>query len=343
MADHSSALFVALIREALRRQGIDPPIPADDHPRTVTTSLTAKKKLIEEVLAAYGPTPLLRIGVALDAFVETPLAGVLGSARDPFDLLQRWRRLERYYHSRHRTRLIETTANSLVLEHYQRSGPPPGTAEDLVVAAILAALITWLGAAGTDLDFVSDDGSWPAMRGGEVVSTDPGQPPIATGRWRLTWSDFAPRADLGRLLAAAETRWVSTGFKLEGGAIRGLFRRVLSDPARRYGLAETASEMGLSGRTLQRRLASAGAGFKDVIALARCEVAARRLVETGMPLAEIGFLAGYSDQAHFAREFRKGTGMSPSAFRDLSAPGGRTSWHAPPPPAPCCTIPKSGD
>jgi AraC-like DNA-binding protein len=317
VADHSSALFVALIREALVRQGIEPLLPDNTRPRAATTPLAAKKALIETVLARYGPKPLLRIGLALDAFVETPLAGALGSARDPIDLFQRWRRIERYYHSRNRTRLIEASVNTAVIEHYQRSGPAPGTAENLVVAAILAALAAWLGAQRVNLDFVAGDGSWPAMRSGELIEPCPTAVPIATGCWRISWSEFVPHAKQEPPPTLSEMRWISTGFKLEGPTLRSLFQTVMADPTRRHRLAECARDLGFSQRTLQRHLAASGAGFKDVVAMARLEVAARTLIETATPLAEVGFLAGYSDQAHFSREFRKGLGMSPTTFRKL--------------------------
>jgi AraC family transcriptional regulator len=34
-----------------------------------------------------------------------------------------------------------------------------------------------------------------------------------------------------------------------------------------------------------------------------------------LPLAEISLLAGFADQSHFTREFRRVTGLTPHAFR----------------------------
>jgi transcriptional regulator GlxA family with amidase domain len=41
------------------------------------------------------------------------------------------------------------------------------------------------------------------------------------------------------------------------------------------------------------------------------------LRETQLPLSEIALAAGFSDQSHLARHFRRLTGMSPSLARRL--------------------------
>jgi AraC-like DNA-binding protein len=316
--DHSSALFVALIREALIRQGIRPPPPECRAGRAPLTPLVGKKSLIDDVLRTHGPSPLLRIGVALNVFTDTPLAGVLGSASDPANSLARWRRLERYFHSRNRTRVAQETADSVLVEHFSSKGPAPGPAENMVVAAVQAALVAWLGAGEVSLDFVDDRAIWHALRSGEVVVPCPDQPPISPARWRLSWSGFTPNPDLRWSKPAEEVRWVSSGLKLDDATLRQLYLTMLADPGRRFTVDGCARELAVSKRTLQRRLADAGASFSDVVALVRLETASRALVEGETPLAAVGFLAGYSDQAHFSREFRKGIGMPPSTFRELS-------------------------
>jgi AraC family transcriptional regulator len=47
----------------------------------------------------------------------------------------------------------------------------------------------------------------------------------------------------------------------------------------------------------------------------RVDFAARQLITTDEPLARIAFAAGFSDQSHFTRSFKRQTGMTPSAFR----------------------------
>jgi AraC family transcriptional regulator len=47
----------------------------------------------------------------------------------------------------------------------------------------------------------------------------------------------------------------------------------------------------------------------------RVEFAAKQLTETDLPLAEIAMEAGFADQAHFSRTFRRITHMTPLQFR----------------------------
>ncbi|MGB5630828.1 MAG: helix-turn-helix transcriptional regulator, partial [Woeseiaceae bacterium] len=47
----------------------------------------------------------------------------------------------------------------------------------------------------------------------------------------------------------------------------------------------------------------------------RISHASRVLVETDLPIADIALEAGYADQSAFTRQFRRSTGLSPSAYR----------------------------
>ncbi|MEI5681151.1 MULTISPECIES: AraC family transcriptional regulator [unclassified Mesorhizobium] len=47
---------------------------------------------------------------------------------------------------------------------------------------------------------------------------------------------------------------------------------------------------------------------------------ARRMIETGEPLAEIAVTAGFSDQSHFNRQFKKAYGLTPGRWSTLTRP-----------------------
>ena len=92
--------------------------------------------------------------------------------------------------------------------------------------------------------------------------------------------------------------------------------RVLLD-ARLAGvtLAEAAGALGMSDRTLQRKLGEAGTTFQDEVADARIRAAQRMLLDGDAPLTAIALDVGCASLQHFSALFRKRTGQSPSAWR----------------------------
>ncbi len=80
-------------------------------------------------------------------------------------------------------------------------------------------------------------------------------------------------------------------------------------------MRELAEGLGFPVRTLQRRLGHAGLSPSRLLAEARCRSGAWRLLHTADPIAEVGFLSGFADQAHFTRELRRRVGLPPAAYR----------------------------
>ena len=66
-------------------------------------------------------------------------------------------------------------------------------------------------------------------------------------------------------------------------------------------------------RTFRR---SQGATIAGTIRRLRVEHAREQLRTTRLPLAAIAIEAGFADQSHFTRSFRKSLGMTPKAYRD---------------------------
>ncbi len=72
--------------------------------------------------------------------------------------------------------------------------------------------------------------------------------------------------------------------------------------------------LGLSERTLRRRLEAEGAAFHDLLWECR-EALARRLLAGGFSTAEAAERLGYSEASAFERAFRRRAGAGPAAFR----------------------------
>ncbi len=75
-----------------------------------------------------------------------------------------------------------------------------------------------------------------------------------------------------------------------------------------------ARSLGMSGKTLARRLATEGRLFRDVVDEVR-RVLAERLLGQELDLAEVPGQVGFADPGAFGKAFRRWSGEPPSAFR----------------------------
>jgi AraC-like DNA-binding protein len=76
-----------------------------------------------------------------------------------------------------------------------------------------------------------------------------------------------------------------------------------------------ARPLGLSERTLQRRLRDEGTTFGALVDDVRLELARMYLGDPELAIFEVAFLLGYSEPSAFNRAFRRWTGASPSEHR----------------------------
>jgi AraC-like DNA-binding protein len=83
----------------------------------------------------------------------------------------------------------------------------------------------------------------------------------------------------------------------------------------RLDIRAVASELGMSDRTLQRRLTDEGTTFKQLLTQARHEQAREYLADPKLDIKEVAFLIGYEDQNSFYRAFRLWEGDTPSKWR----------------------------
>jgi AraC-like DNA-binding protein len=80
-------------------------------------------------------------------------------------------------------------------------------------------------------------------------------------------------------------------------------------------LSEVSARLGVSVRTLERRLAAENVSFLDVLDDLRFELAKRYLQEPNLPISEIAWLLGYGDPSAFTHSFRRWTGKPPTELR----------------------------
>jgi len=80
-----------------------------------------------------------------------------------------------------------------------------------------------------------------------------------------------------------------------------------------------ARELAMSGRTLQRRLATEGVSYQTLLDDARKAAAGQYLRESRLAIGEIAYLVGYSEPAPFHRAFKRWFGKTPSEVRSLKS------------------------
>lgn len=80
-------------------------------------------------------------------------------------------------------------------------------------------------------------------------------------------------------------------------------------------IARTARRLGMSARTLQRRLRASGTSFSDLLRRKREFCAVDMLCQGQHSIAEIADALGFSEHSAFTRAFKRWTGSSPARFR----------------------------
>lgn len=78
---------------------------------------------------------------------------------------------------------------------------------------------------------------------------------------------------------------------------------------------DAARRLGLSVRTLQRRLELKGVTYRDVVRLGRHRAACQLLAQTRAPIGRIALDVGYETLSSFNHAFRQQSGMTPSTYR----------------------------
>lgn len=297
MNDFASEAMLRLVRAGLQRQGL----AADGPPATrhAHVALGDKRAWLDRLWNAHGPDVIVRLGEAVHGMDEEPLLLALSLARDPPDLLQRWQRLERFVHSRHRVRMTQPEPGLLRLQHVSLDPlRPPTPAEDLLVFGFLVALCEVLRAPGVQARPAGQP-LWSRSQGAWRAQAWPGD--VST--WELRWQ------------ARPVSPLASNGPATPDGWVAHIQARLAADPGRGWTVGALARETASSPRTLQRRLADQGLSFTQLLSKARLTGAARLLAADSMPTAQVGYVCGFADQAHFTRQFKQHTAMTPGLYR----------------------------
>jgi AraC-like DNA-binding protein len=167
----------------------------------------------------------------------------------------------------------------------------------------------------------------------EMGFVSPGRPPEAVlaafPDTRILVGQHWTSIVIGRDLCAARTEAVLAAEPVAGKSpddartpwdfvrmIRMLMQPYLN--AGRTDMAFAAEVAGISPRTLQRRLNAGGTSYSQILQEARFDLACAQLAEPSLKIIDVAMMAGYDSPQHFTRAFRRFTGVTPSAYRQIN-------------------------
>jgi AraC-like DNA-binding protein len=159
-------------------------------------------------------------------------------------------------------------------------------------------LAKFAGLLGKDLEF-----------GGDADEIDF---PAGSADWALVDAD----ARLNKILLKTCEESLSSR-KSNTGRLRITVENTIS-PLLPHGQAKAsvvAKKLGMSERTLVRRLAEEGETFNEILQELKASLAFRYLEEDSMPISRIAWLLGFEETSSFSHACRRWTGKSPRELR----------------------------
>lgn len=275
-----------------------------------TVPLNLKREVVQTAVEQAGFAVLPLLGRGLHDLAMEPTHLALTAGRSASSMLVRWQRLERYIHSEHRIQWWLPTPTSARVKHtHKDNGPPPLAAEDLVVCGVLCALLEANGlhsvkSMADDIEIYPNPDATQVLQCVQKCQTD---------TWLLTWYGALNKGeDLDLTVSWAQVApptWSRFAFAAGEQVAKCLPELVTVDAA--------ASALGMSRRTFQRTLSTENLSHQHVQSEVRFRLAGWYLLGSEIPIAEIGFVCGYSDQAHLTREFNRRMGLTPYRYREM--------------------------
>lgn len=259
------------------------PLPEDARERRRSEPLAYQGELLHSGVARYGTDFVFRVGAIVARMDGHPLVVGLGSSESLPQMLERWLRFDEQLTHDRRIEARLSSENVLEIAQCRADGTANSIVEDAVCLAIVVGFLEAFGMTGVRFEF-SASGAGVGRR--------------ATIRWNDGGAPHSP----------GEPSWA-----LPDESSRATFSTLVRTT--NLSLARTSHLLGVSTRTLQRRLETVGTSFNDLVRLARITRAGRALLVPEVSVTEVALDAGFADGAHLSREFRSFVGVAPAGFR----------------------------
>lgn len=308
--------FSLILDEWLGKLGL--PKAATEASRNISSPPLTLSQWTEEVrrVVAHAPGPArgLEIGACVQLQHTGPLGYLVVNSRTLGELLATYLLLEKWFYGQNWASAI-TSEDQFEIAWDQRLGVPHRLIEQIHTSALLTLVRQACPTAGNPkrVEIMNDD-----FGEGHLYHEAFGCP-VLFGRpnLRLVFPLAALQAPVDLDNVAVGSTWQNCQRTLrEAHPNANLFVRAVQEAIMRHLPAgapvdSVATDLNLSRRTLQRRLADAGCSYRQLLTGIRERHAACLLADDQLSLKDIAFLLGYSEQSAFNHAYKRWTGCPP--------------------------------
>ncbi|WP_042877630.1 AraC family transcriptional regulator [Cupriavidus necator] len=104
-------------------------------------------------------------------------------------------------------------------------------------------------------------------------------------------------------------------FRWQEGITRRVFQELTRTPGRFPEIEQIAESLGMTSRTLRRKLEAEGTSYSELLTSVRKALAVDYLTTTSLSTEDIGLALGFSDAVGFRHAFKRWTGRTPNEVR----------------------------
>ncbi len=280
--------------------------------RRFDSATVGKDVILSTLCERLGMAAAFDLGLEVRDLPSHPLLSAVTRAVSPVEVVERWLRIERFGHSRNRTRIVnaDLPGKVVTMQHYAIDGGSIDVRSDLFVWGVFVGLWTRALVRDVAVELPQRDGD-PVALHAQQSNVVLGEPTLQSATATLRWGSVGTLDDGLQHPPGSDQ---DPGDSSIVARLRSTFER---DLARGWKVAEVARALGQSPRQLQRLLRAADSTFTDVLHRSRADAARELISTTRLSLVEIAFCTGFADAAHLSRVFRRLHEVPPSTFREL--------------------------
>ncbi len=323
MSDFAKASLVGLISHQLQKTNpevLKGTATSVDAVRNARVPAKKKRDFLDLIWRKTGAHTLLSIGQGIRDIGYDPVWHEAVRAESPDVVFEKWRRFEKFGHSRNRLRITYNGKDQATFERYAVRGDMPTTPENLLICGLVIALLEINGCKGLYCDMPLTDGTIHRIRNNAQFLIPSNADLLDTTGWSIKWHGISD-GNSGKSVPVTEQQLPainlpSTCKQTLKNWVLSVVGLMMQDVSRQWKIDRLAALAGVSKRSFQRRLHDAGLSFSHLVRLVRVHEACRLLRQPDISITTIGYCAGFSDSAHFSRDFRASVGMAPSQYRN---------------------------